>query len=191
MASDTDLWLSIKDNQSRYARMVSVATAASSRTASASVSAGEKDKIFINRGVEMPSTHPASSLKAGSGAPTPVGKRVLDQEEFNKKLKAKRALFSTTRSLSLASFRLPVSVPRKPKLPTIQLEKISGNFTKAIDDKDEEYLKQYPVKGELDLLNLESLINMEDVSREKRTKSADVSSTKSKSFLDPNRKKST
>ncbi len=32
-------------------------------------------------------------------------------------------------------------------------------------DEDEEYLKENPIKGELDLLNLESLINVNDVKK--------------------------
>ena len=127
MASDTDLWFSIREHQERYSRMASLASSANERLeASHSIlniatmimrfydRSPTKDKIFINR-VEMPTAsnlHSTSKGSGGSGAPTPVNKRVLDQEEFNKRLKAKRAIFSGSRSLSLASFRLPVSVPK-------------------------------------------------------------------------------
>ncbi len=50
----------------------------------------------------------------GPGGPTPVGRRALDQEEFNRKLKQKRALFSNKRSLSLAAFKLSVPSVVKP-----------------------------------------------------------------------------
>ena len=106
----------------------------------------------------MPSTIPKAPAKEGTpGGPTPVGKRVLEQEEFNKKLKAKRALFSKGRSLSLAAFKISVpsvikAVPKSAQVPM-------GS------SRDEEYLRQNPIKGELDLLNLESLIDVRDVSK--------------------------
>ena len=45
----------------------------------------------------------------------------------------------------------------------------------ATEDEDAEYLKQNPIKGELDLLNLESLINVEDVARHSSKLPADLS----------------
>ena len=71
-------------------------------------------KIVINH-VEMPTapipgSKSAISKEGTPGAPTPSHKRVLDQEEFNKKLKAKRAIFSSSRSLSLANFRYNVRI---------------------------------------------------------------------------------
>lgn len=178
MASDTDLWLNLQAHQDRYSKLAGFnhnqpgAAAAPPPAASVAVLADptskEKEKIYINR-VEMPAGPANNTKDTGNGAPTPMHKRVLDQEEFNKKLRAKRAIFSKTRSLSLASFRnLSVTIPKKPKLPTIQLDKIGGKLQESVvvkTDRDEEYLKQHPIMGELDLLNLEALINVNDVGK--------------------------
>ncbi len=113
--------------------------------------------IFVNSGVEMPpAPAPASSFLSGGGgggnpgaagaanpslAPLPSpSRRPLDQEEFNRRLKAKRALFSKSRSLSLASFRrLPALPVRRPgRLIPSGLKVTVTNF----EDDDEEYLKQ-------------------------------------------------
>lgn len=127
MASDTDLWLSLAKHQERYSRMVEVARAANldnnaKRSSSVTTDSAENNngsKIFINR-VSMPPATAGLDEKAdnNSGQPTPVNKRVLDQEEFNRKLKAKRAIFSKSRSLSLASFRMSVPKIKTPKLVT-------------------------------------------------------------------------
>ena len=112
-----------------------------------------------------------SSVVAGPQAPTPPNKRVLDQEEFDRRLKAKRGTFSKKRSLSLASFKF--STPRKVKLP---MEKIGSKLNlmnigseksekvpkKPKEDKDLKYLEKFKARGELDLLNLDSLIDVND-----------------------------
>ena len=113
------------------------------------------EQIFIND-VPTPSLpHFSSSFKSG---PTPPDKRVLDQKEFDKKLKAKRAIFTKGRSMSLASFRLPsrlrkmsASSPKKPKYW----------------DKESETAEQAgPPRGELDFLNMDQLINVRDLESE-------------------------
>ena len=112
-----------------------------------------------------------SSVAVGPQAPTPPNKRVLDQEEFDRRLKAKRGTFNKKRSLSLASFKF--STPRKVKLP---IEKIGSKLNlmnigsekpekipkKPKEDKDLKYLEKFKARGELDLLNLDSLIDVND-----------------------------
>ena len=139
--------------------------------------------IIINH-VEMPSPEkldknsPAScSTKSfgfsGPKAPTPPNKRVLDQDEFDRRLKAKRGTFSKKRSLSLASFKF--STPRKVRLPIDKLgsklslvnsfgEKTDKSNKKPKEDKDLKYLEKFKVRGELELLNLDSVIDVRDFS---------------------------
>ena len=139
--------------------------------------------IIINH-VEMPSPEnldknsPAScSIKSfgfsGPKAPTPPNKRVLDQDEFDRRLKAKRGTFSKKRSLSLASFKF--STPRKVRLPIDKLgsklslvnsfgEKTDKSSKKPKEDKDLKYLEKFKVRGELELLNLDSVIDVRDFS---------------------------
>ena len=96
-------------------------------------------------------TPPFVTSNTAKSTPTPPHKRVLDQKEFDKKLKAKRVIFSKGRSLSLASFRLPRSlkmekaekVPKPPK-------------TRFFEEKHEP-------RGELELLGIEQLINIHDL----------------------------
>ena len=108
----------------------------------------------------------------GAKAPTPTHQRILDQEEFDRRLKAKRGAFSKKRSLSLASFKF--STPRKVRLPIEKLgNKLNLVSTGGSDktekvtkmqkgDKDLQYLEKYKARGELDLLNLDSLIDVND-----------------------------
>ena len=91
--------------------------------------------------------------------PTPSDKRVLVQEEFDKRLKAKRAMFGTKRSLSLASFKLPA--PRKISLIPSKAAAVEVNKP----DPDQKYLVANQAKGELDSLTLEAVININDVGR--------------------------
>ena len=122
---------------------------------------------------------PASSnLKSSNDAlgpdmPTPTERRVLEQEEFDRRLKAKRFTFGNRRSLSLASFKL--STPKKVRLPktfSITNEKLGRKFSfsksgsvraekmakPTKEDKDRQYLEKYKARGELEVLNLDSLI---------------------------------
>ena len=113
-----------------------------------------------------------SSGNIGPKAPTPPNKRILDQEEFDKRLQAKRSTFSKKRSLSLASFKF--STPRKVRLPLDKLgsklhlvnigssEKTEKSVKKPKEDKDLKYLEKFKARGELDLLNLDSLIDVDE-----------------------------
>lgn len=76
-------------------------------------------------------------------------------------------------------FRLPtVSGSKKPKMPTLNLaplEKIAASS--KLEEEEEEYLKKASCapRGELDLLNLEHLIDVNDVGRKKTTGSKSLS----------------
>merc|ERR1712140_132025 len=98
-----------------------------------------------------------SSVFVGPQAPTPPNKRVLDQEEFDRRLKAKRGTFSKKRSLSLASFKF--STPIKMRGPMEKLgsklnlvstgsEKTEKGVRKAKEDKDLKYLQKFKPRGE-------------------------------------------
>lgn len=119
---------------------------------------------------------PASNSTKSSGVfgpqvPTPPHKRILEQEEFNRRLKAKRGTFSKKRSLSLASFKF--STPSKVRLP---IQKLGSKFNlvstgsekteKVVkitkEEKDLQYLEKYKARGELDLLHLDTLIDVDD-----------------------------
>ena len=100
--------------------------------------------IIIN---DVP-TPPFPTSNTSKSTPTPPDKRVLDQKEFDKKLKAKRAIFSKGRSLSLASFRLP---------SRLKMEKVpKPSKVRVFEEKLEP-------RGELELLNIEQLINIHDL----------------------------
>ena len=128
-----------------------------------------------SNGREKGSPHSNSTKSSdvmGAKAPTPTHQRILDQEEFDRRLKAKRGAFSKKRSLSLASFKF--STPRKVRLPIEKLgNKLNLVSTGGSDktekvtkmqkgDKDLQYLEKYKARGELDLLNLDSLIDVND-----------------------------
>lgn len=94
-----------------------------------------------------------------------IAPRRSDQDETDQKFKAKRAVFLTKgRSLSLASFKLLPSSSKKHhhhnKLTTTSSTEKNGQTR---EKKDEQYLKEYRAQGELEILNLESLINVNDV----------------------------
>ena len=84
-----------------------------------------------------------------------------------RRLKAKRALFKG-RSLSLASFTLPVR--KVPKLLPLVRPKSSNSTGKIKYRKntqsDENYLQENKVQGELEILDLESLIDVSDVKKD-------------------------
>ena len=103
--------------------------------------------IVINNVDTPPFPEPNANNKS---TPTPPHKRVLEQKEFDKKLKAKRALFSKGRSISLASFKFPtrMKLDRAEKTPKKRKE-------------EPEEVRQ--VRGELELLNIEQLINVQDL----------------------------
>ena len=84
-------------------------------------------------------------------------------------MKAKRALFKG-RSLSLASFTLPVR--KVPKLLPLVKTRSSNSPSKIKNRKteqtDEKYLEENKAQGELEILDLESLIDLSDVKKEKK-----------------------
>ena len=98
---------------------------------------------------------PPQRTPAKSG-PTPPDKRVLQQKEFDKKLKAKRAFFSKGRSMSLASFRLSTKL-RKSSTSS------SPKKAKYWDKERDTEANTGPPRGELDFLNMEQLINLKDL----------------------------
>merc|ERR1712050_352960 len=110
------------------------------------------EPIFINN---VP-TPPFPNRTPSKSGPTPSDKRVLDQKEFDKKLKAKRAIFSKGRSMSLASFKLPSRLKKSEKVPK------SPKFKYY----EKEYEEKSSPKGELDFLNMEQLINIKDIQQE-------------------------
>ena len=114
------------------------------------------EKIIIN---DVP-TPPFPQRTPSKSGPTPPDKRVLDQKEFDKKLKAKRLFFSKGRSMSLASFklssRLRKSSAPSPKKSPKYWDKESAE---AIREKEE---KAEP-RGELDFLHMDQLINIRDL----------------------------
>ena len=113
------------------------------------------EQIIINDVTEPP--FPSRDTGARSG-PTPPDKRILQQKEFDKKLRAKRDIFTRGRSLSLSSFKL------------------TSKFKKNSSEKSPKKLKYWDKersetgrqpRGELDLLDMEQLINMEDLEEER------------------------
>ena len=117
-----------------------------------SPSSESAEPIFINN---VP-TPPFPSRTPSKSGPTPPDKRVLDQKEFDKKLKAKRAIFSKGRSMSLASFKLPARFKKSEKSPKSTKSKYY----------EKEYEEKSSPKGELDFLKMEQLINITDIQQE-------------------------
>ena len=107
------------------------------------------DQIFIN---DVP-TPPFPNRTPSKSGPTPPDKRVLDQKEFDKKLKAKRALFSKGRSMSLASFKLPSRLKKSEKT----------SKSPKVKYYEKELSQPAPPRGELDFLNMDQLINIKDI----------------------------
>lgn len=112
------------------------------------------EQIIINDVIDPPFPSRTPGVKSG---PTPPDKRILQQKEFDKKLRAKRDIFGKGRSLSLSSFKL------------------TSKFKKSSNEKSPKRIKYWdkersePVaqpRGELDLLDMEQLINMNDLEEE-------------------------
>lgn len=154
MASDTDLWLSLKAAQAKYQSSLEATK--------------ESDQdLVINHHVEMPSL--VEEMQTKKSSPSPSQQRLLNQEEFDRRLKAKRALFSGKgRSLSLASFSF-ANVKKVPKfLPLAKARSSSPKCSsKRKKPSDEKYLEDNKAQGELEILGLESLIDLDDVKRHK------------------------
>ena len=153
MASDTDLWLGLKARQARYKNVFGA-------TKELSPVEDERSNVLLEGGGQ----HESPVATDGGQA------RRHDQDEMDKRLKAKRAVFTTKgRSLSLASFRLlPSSGKKQHHHHKLGVDKNGGKVAATVlttpkENKDEKYLKEYRAQGELDILNLESLINVNDV----------------------------
>ena len=114
------------------------------------------ERIIINDSVCTPPIPQRTPFKSG---PTPPDKRVLDQKEFDKKLKAKRAFFSKGRSMSLASFKLSSRLRKSSASP------------KKVKYWDKESWDQAAPRGELDILDMEQLINIQDLESAQAAKS--------------------
>ena len=117
------------------------------------------EQIIINDVITPPFPSRAQGARSG---PTPPDKRVLQQKEFDKKLRAKRDIFTRGRSLSLSSFKFP------SKFRKSSSEK-SPKKTKYWDKERSEPGAGGGARGELDLLDMEQLINLEDLEEERST----------------------
>ena len=88
----------------------------------------------------------------------------LNIEYIYRRLKAKRALFKG-RSLSLASFTLPL--PKFLPLVRQRSSKSPGKVRyRKTEQSDEKYLEENRPQGELEILALESLIDLNDVKKD-------------------------
>ena len=154
MASDSELWLSIKAAHNKYQTTLEPTKESPNGTS-------DENTIVINH-VQMPESR-KESLKR---SPTPSDKRVLNQEEFDKRLKAKRALFSSKgRSLSLASFTNPVKRKVPKLLPLVRTRTTNAPRKQCPDEK---YLQENQVQGELEILGLESVIDVSDIPQKQK-----------------------
>lgn len=157
MASDTNLFSSLRVHGDRYAKISNNFQ----ENEAGSNHVPTREKILINQ-VHMPT-------EVQPITPTPVNATLALED--GKGLKAKRALFSKGRSLSLASFRGSApKAPKKFKPFVLSQSKNEGSHHSqakldSVIPEDEAYLMEHQAKGELDLLNLESLINMNDVNK--------------------------
>jgi len=123
------------------------------------------EQIFINKiPVSEQNVQLLPQSSQSKSGPTPPDKRVLDQREFDKKLKAKRALFSKGRSMSLASFRLSSKLRK--------LSSSSPKKSKYWDKERDSNENAGPPRGELDFLNMDQLINLDDLESESDAKSS-------------------
>uniref|UniRef100_A0A0K2T7S2 Anoctamin n=1 Tax=Lepeophtheirus salmonis TaxID=72036 RepID=A0A0K2T7S2_LEPSM len=158
MSSETDLWLSA--NNERLSTLTSLQEAPNEN---------ESSKIIVNQ-IRMPSVDEENF-------PTPAPheeKKTFNQEEVIKKLKAKQALFSKGRSISIASFKFPTSASKPKKFNLNNVVSSGANSSQSLvsqpisapiieSNKDNKYLAKNPIRGELDLLNLDKLINVQDL----------------------------
>ena len=146
---------------------------AASLSSSAEVAEVEEEEIVVNDIATPP--FPKSSL-ANRNGPTPPEQRVLGQKEFDRKLdakletkrdfdqkldakgdfdqklNAKRDIFSKGRSISLSALRLPSRMFKSPKKK--KKEKRKG---------ESDQLQPRSVRGELELVNVDQLINVDDL----------------------------
>ncbi|QQP39830.1 Anoctamin, partial [Caligus rogercresseyi] len=147
MSSDTDLWLSLNAERSLPLSALNEAP-------------NETSEIIVNP-VRMPSLD-----EEEAPVPAPVVKeerKTLNQEDVIKRLKAKQALFSKGRSISIASFKFPSSSMGLGSSNSSNSSKSSSKKTPPPATKDDKFLAQNSIRGELDLLNLDKLINVQDL----------------------------
>ena len=158
MASDSDLCLSIKAEQNKYQCHLEA-----TKESLVSIDDDVKHTIVVNHDVKMPSLR----LPARKSPPMPSEQRVLNQKEFDQRFKAKRALLSRKgRSLSLASFTNPV----KRKIPMLlPLSKRTKPKTAPLKTcPDQIYLHDNQIHGELEILGVESVIDVSGISQSPR-----------------------
>ncbi len=112
----------------------------------------EEETIVINQ-IDLDDDERAEMMgRTGARSATPSRKRILNQDEFDRRLKAKRALF-TSRGRSLSLFSLP------------SVRKVIGKSTSK-KRSDEEYLEENRAQGELEILGLESLIDVNSLQKQ-------------------------
>ena len=102
---------------------------------------------------------PALPKLGNRSGPTPSEQRVLGQAEFDRKLEAKRDFFSRGRSISLGAFRLPSRMFRSPKKRKKEKSRRAGET----DPGSGQEHQRRPVRGELELVNVDQLINVDDL----------------------------
>ena len=105
------------------------------------------EELIVNEMSTPP--FPKQNSSSGSG-PTPPEQIMPGQKEFDRKVNAKRDIFSKGRSISMGAFRMFRS-PKKKK--------------KEKKRRDEEQVASHkpPVRGELELVNVDQLINVDDL----------------------------
>ena len=124
---------------------------------SLSSSAEVAEEIVVN---DVPTPPFPNRILASRSGPTPPEQRVLGQKEFDRKLEAKRDIFSRGRSISLGAFRLPSRIFRSPKK-----RKKEKRRTGETDQSSNIHHQQQErsVRGELELVNVDQLINVDDL----------------------------
>ena len=163
MASDSDLWLSIKAAQNKYQSNLEVTKE--------SPNSHENEEIVVTD-IKIPPALLDTHLRVKK-SPTPSDKRVLNQEDFDQRLMAKRAsFFKKGRSLSLASFTNPVKrkIPKLLPLGRTKTEKSAcpgsakgHTSAKKNSCPDQMYLQENKIQGELEILGLESVIDVSEI----------------------------
>ena len=154
MASDSDLWLSIKAAQNKYQSNLEVTKE--------SPNSHENEEIVVTD-VKIPPASLDTHLRVKK-SPTPSDKRVLNQEDFDQRLMAKRAsFFKKGRSLSLASFTNPVKRKIPKLLPLGRTKTEKSACPKKNSCPDQMYLQENKIQGELEILGLESVIDVSEI----------------------------
>ena len=89
MASDTDLWMSVKAAQAKYHTTLETTTESPTQTNPDGSHSSETSEVVLNPLDEVLLQDPSNTIADGMGlrkrsAPSPSNKRVLTQEEFDK-----------------------------------------------------------------------------------------------------------